>query len=124
MRISILLLSLFVGTAAAEESSWATGWDATLYGYASHTELRDDSVLNPDNHVARMAERSVTGELRMNLKAENDVFRLTARPILLTRETQTHHLRPRALLGLGQTRRRGQGRVLLAERQAAEERAF
>jgi len=88
VRISILVLSLFVGTASAEESGWTAGWDATLYGYASHTELRHDSVLNPDNRIARMAERSVTGELRMSLKAGNDVFRLTARPILLTRETR------------------------------------
>jgi len=87
VRLSILVLSLLFGTAAAEESAWTAGWDATLYGYGSHTDLRHDSVLNPDNRIAHVAERSVTGELRMNLKAENDVFRLTARPILLTRET-------------------------------------
>ena len=87
MRPSILLLSLLVGTATAEESGWSTGWDATLYGYASHTDLRHDSVLNPDNQIARMAQRSAVGELRMNLKAENDVVRLTARPIALTGAT-------------------------------------
>ena len=87
MKLTVLFLCLLVGTASAQESGWRASWDATLYGYASHTDLRHDSVLNPDNRIARMAERSVTGELRMNLKAENDVFRLTARPIVLTRET-------------------------------------
>ena len=88
MKYAILVLSLFIVTASAQESGWNGGWDATLYGYASHTELRHDSVLNPDNGIARIAERSAVGELRMNLKAENDVVRLTARPIALTRETR------------------------------------
>jgi len=87
LKLTVLVLCLLVGTASAQESGWNAGWDATLYGYASHTDLRHDSVLNPDNRIAHMAERSAVGELRMNLKAENDVFRLTARPIVLTRET-------------------------------------
>ena len=86
----VFALNAFGTPAAAEETSWRTSWDGTLYGYASQTVLRDDSVLNPDNRVARMDERSATAELRLNMKAENDTLRLTARPILLTRESRNN----------------------------------
>jgi len=83
-----LALGAFVTTfAVADETGWRTAWDGTLYGYVSQTELRDDSVLNPDNRTARMGERSATAELRLNLKAENDTLRLTARPVVLIRES-------------------------------------
>lgn len=53
-----------------------------MYGYANSTVLRDDSVLNPRNQIAHLAQRSDAGELRFNLKAENDSLRFTARPII------------------------------------------
>lgn len=77
-----------LGAAAEEESRWRTAWDGTFYTYASQTVLNDDSVLNPENRVARIDERSATAELRPNLKAENDTLRLTARPIVLRRESR------------------------------------
>ena len=72
-------------TVAAEADGWQPSWDGTLYGYASVLRRQPDSVLNPDNQLARLADRSATAELRLNLKAENDALRLTARPILLAR---------------------------------------
>jgi hypothetical protein len=48
--------------------------------------LRDDSVLNPYNRIARLPQRSDVAELRLNFKAENDTVRLTARTINSTRE--------------------------------------
>jgi hypothetical protein len=78
------MLSAF--PAGANEPGWRTSWDAALYGYASHLALRGDSVLNPGNQVARIAQRSDTAELRMNAKAENDVLRYTARGIASVRE--------------------------------------
>ena len=87
--LAATVLGLAVGsTWAAEPAGWSTAWDATLYGYAGHTDLRHHSVLNPDNRIARLAERSTTLELRMNLKAENEAIRLTARPVALTREAR------------------------------------
>ncbi|MEN6585175.1 MAG: hypothetical protein ABFE02_03865 [Sulfuricella sp.] len=59
--------------------------------------MRSDSVLNPGNQVAGLAQRSEVAELRLNLKAENEDVRLTARPIVTTREmrnasgTQQHN---------------------------------
>ncbi|BCB26064.1 hypothetical protein SKTS_09500 [Sulfurimicrobium lacus] len=86
MRLVVLALSAFVATASAAESDWRTSWDGTLYGYANSTSLRDDSVLNPGNRVAGLAQHSEVAELRLNLKAENESVRLTARPIISTRE--------------------------------------
>ncbi len=67
-------------------TDWRTSWDATLYGYASHLALRDDSVLNPGNRIARIAQRSDSAELRMNAKAERDSVRFTMRAIGNIRE--------------------------------------
>jgi hypothetical protein len=72
--------------AAAEDSAWRTSWDGTLYGYANSTVVRNDSLLNPYNQIARMPQRSDVAELRLNLKAENETVRLTARTISVTRE--------------------------------------
>jgi hypothetical protein len=72
--------------AAATESDWRTSWDGTLYGYANSMSLRDDSVLNPNNQVAQLAQRGDVAELRMNLKAESDNIRFTARPIASVRQ--------------------------------------
>lgn len=57
-----------------------------LYGYANHSVLRDDSILNPGNQFARMSQRSNTAELRLNAKAENDTVRFTIRAIAAQRE--------------------------------------
>ncbi|MDD5056470.1 MAG: hypothetical protein PHQ60_01270 [Sideroxydans sp.] len=86
-RASFLLLCLAVTPACAEESDCRTSWDGTLYGYTSRMSLRDDSVLNPNNQIAQLAQRSVVAEARFNFKAENETVRFTARPIASVRDT-------------------------------------
>ncbi len=86
-RASFLLLCLAVTPACADDSDCRTSWDGTLYGYASNMNLRDDSVLNPDNQIAHIAQRSVVAEARFNFKAENETVRFTARPIVSVRDT-------------------------------------
>jgi hypothetical protein len=83
MRLRALLLLALAGTAQAD--GWRTTWDGTVYGYADRLSLRDDSVLNPGNRIAGLAEERATAEARFNLKAERDNLRLTVRPILLAR---------------------------------------
>ncbi|MFA6014276.1 MAG: hypothetical protein WC742_04350 [Gallionellaceae bacterium] len=81
---------MFIATASAsaDESDWRTSWDGTLYGYASRMTLRDDSVLNPNNQIAQLPERSEVAEFRFNIKAENEIVRFTARPIASLRSAQ------------------------------------
>ncbi len=79
-------LLVIATTASATEPDWRTSWDGTLYGYANSMNLRNNSALNPSNQVARLAQRSDTAELRLNLKAENETVRFTALPISLVRE--------------------------------------
>jgi hypothetical protein len=79
-------LSAFATTASAIEPDWRTSWDGTLYGYANSMILRGDSLLNPGNQVAGLAQRSDVAELRLNVKAENETLRLTARAIASARE--------------------------------------
>lgn len=86
MRYFALGLLLVVTATSAEESSWNPSWDGTLYGYANATTLRTDSVLNPSNQIANLPKRSDTAELRLNFKAESEVLRFTARPILLVQQ--------------------------------------
>lgn len=86
MRWSFFFLYWLALAASAEESDWKTSWDGTLYGYVSNLAVRDDSVLNPYNRIARLPQRSDVAELRLNFKAENETFRVTARPIGSTRE--------------------------------------
>lgn len=86
MRLLVLALCAFAATACAGESDWKTSWDGTLYGYANSTVVRDDSVLNPYNQIARLPQRSDVAELRLNFKAENETVRVTARTISSTRE--------------------------------------
>ena len=78
-------VSLAATAQAGESTAWRAGWDGTLYGYASAIRLQPDSVLNPDNQLARMADRSAAAELRLNLKLESDSLRVTVRPILFAR---------------------------------------
>lgn len=88
MRFEVFACVVLVPFSAIAESDWRTSWDATLYGYANSTTLRPDSVLNPGNRIAGLAQRSEVGELRGNLKAENDSVRFTARPIVSSRNTR------------------------------------
>jgi hypothetical protein len=81
-------LCLVAPAAAADESAWRTSWDGALYGYANSMRLREDSVLNPGNQVAGLAQRTDSAELRLNFKAENETVRITARPIGLLREAR------------------------------------
>ena len=92
MKPAVLALSTFIAltvasAVAAGNDDWRFGWDGTLYGYANTKRVREDSVLNPDNQLAQIPNRNEVAELRLNFKAENERFRLTARPILLTRAT-------------------------------------
>jgi len=82
----VLVLCAVASTAYAEEADWRTSWDGTLYGYANSMVVRDDSVLNPYNQIARLPQRSDVAEIRMNLKAESETVRVTARGIGSTRE--------------------------------------
>lgn len=74
-------------TASAAGSEWRMSGDGTLYGYANTISL-NDSILNPDNQIARLAQRTDTAEFRFNLSAENETLRFIARPIFLMRETR------------------------------------
>lgn len=86
MRFLVLALAAVASTVLADDAAWRTSWDGTVYGYATHRNLRADSVLNPGNRVARLAERGEVAEVRFNFKAESEDLRLTARSILYTRE--------------------------------------
>lgn len=70
----------------ADESDWRTSADATLYTYASRMKLRDDSILNPYNQIARLPQASEVAELRAGFKLDNETVRLTGRFIASTRE--------------------------------------
>lgn len=83
-----LLLGAGAASATAGAGDWRASWDGTFYGYAKHNVLRGDSVLNPDNRVAGLARNSDSAELRLNVKAESDGLRLTARAIATTQETR------------------------------------
>ncbi len=69
-----------------EASAWRYGWDSTLYGYGSRTQLNSDSLLNPGNRVAQLPETGATAELRLNLKADTERLHLDARPIAFARD--------------------------------------
>jgi hypothetical protein len=86
MKILAILLTVFVSSASAEDSDWHTSGDATLYAYASRMTLRDDSVLNPYNQIARLPQASEVAELRAGFKVENETVRLSGRFIGSTRE--------------------------------------
>ncbi|MFA6922283.1 MAG: hypothetical protein WC216_10605 [Gallionella sp.] len=88
MRLIVLALCAFAQAALADETDWHNSWDGMLYGYASSLNLRNDSVLNPGNQLARLAQRSDNIEARLNLRAENETLRFTARPILAVRDAQ------------------------------------
>lgn len=83
----VLALSLLSAPLPASADPWATTWDAALYAYPEIRGLADDSVLNPGNLIARLPETLVTGEARLNLRAESRTFRLALRPILSVQDT-------------------------------------
>ena len=82
MKFIFLILIAFVSSASVAEADWKTSEDATLYGYASTLSLQSDSILNPKNQLARLAQNNENIETRFNLKAENETFLITARPII------------------------------------------
>lgn len=77
------LLWALLGVTSVRADDWKTAWDGTLYGYAGHVCLNDDSVVNPGNQLARLPRTSATAEARFNLSAESGGVRLSARPIAL-----------------------------------------
>lgn len=81
MKLAPLAFGACLATTATAQSDWLTTWDGILYGYGKHSVLREDSILNPGNRLAHLPERSAVGELRLNLKAESETVRLTARAI-------------------------------------------
>jgi hypothetical protein len=81
-----LFILLNSANASTEESDWRTSWDCTLYGYSSSTALGEDSVLNPGNYLAHLAQRSDTLEARFNFKMEREALQFTARPVLLNQQ--------------------------------------
>lgn len=92
-RGGILLRLLFClalpALASADESAWRTAWDGALYAYAGSTALQENSVLNPGNQFAKLAQRSESAEARFNLKLESEALRVSARPIVYYQ--QMHH---------------------------------
>lgn len=87
MKLALPALCLCLASSASAQADWRTAWDGTLYGYAKHNVWRDDSMLNPGNRIARLPERSAVGELRLNVKAESETLRLTARAITTWQES-------------------------------------
>jgi len=86
-QLSLLtLLACSSLLAQADEVAPPISWDGMLYGYSSSMNLRNDSVLNPANYLAKLAQRTDTADARFNLKAESDSLQITARPILLTQQ--------------------------------------
>jgi len=82
------MLGGFSLNAFADESDWLTSWDGTLYAYANTMSLRGDSILNPGNRIARLAQRNDNLEARFNFKAESESIRVTARPIIALRDAR------------------------------------
>jgi hypothetical protein len=85
LTLTVLLSSLCL-SAQADEGAQSISWDGMLYGYASSMNLRNDSVLNPGNYLAKLAQRTDTVDARFNFKAESDSLKFSARPILLTQQ--------------------------------------
>ena len=81
------LSSMAVFSACAKEGEWSRSWDGAIYAYPTVTNLRNGSILNPDNLIARLPQHSQTAEARFNFKAENDSLRLTLRPIMLWQQS-------------------------------------
>ena len=81
-------LSSMVMCAYAEEDDSRSSWDGAIYAYTTATELRTDSLLNPNNQIAHLPQLSHITEARFNFKAESDTLRLTLRPIMLWQQNR------------------------------------
>lgn len=90
MRLVVVLWCAFIGAAAraADERGWHASSDGVIYAYADRQTPREDSLLNPDNQIARLARRRDVAELRFNFRAENETLRLTARSIASWRDAR------------------------------------
>lgn len=112
---SLLFLLLLPGLVAPAHGA-PPGWDGEVFASASATSLTPDSVLNPGNSLARLAESSQTLEARLNLRLESDRARLSLRAILpWRREDDGAASRVERAAWLSQ----GQVRVVLTESLAA-----
>ena len=85
LSLLALLISMCLSV-RADEGVQPISWDGMFYAYASSVNLRNDSVLNPGNYLAKLAQRTDTADARFNFKTESDSLQLTARPILLTQQ--------------------------------------
>lgn len=97
------------GSAEADDPGWMNRWDGSIYSYGSDTEVRDDSVLNPANRMARLPEQSAVAETRLNIRTERGHLRLTLRPIIQARHDRNqlgYDRRKEAYLSQGQVRLR------------------
>lgn len=79
---TLFCLGLSLNGLTLADEPWRSSWDVTLHATTSATDLTEDSVLNPGNRYAGLAEHAQSAEARINLKLESDALRLTLRPIL------------------------------------------
>lgn len=79
-----LYIWIYILYSFAQAEDLNTSWDGTLYGYIELLDIRNDSLLNPNNQIAALSSRTNTAEARFNFKLESERWQLTARPILLT----------------------------------------
>lgn len=86
MKRALCLALLCAVQPALAGEDWRTGWDVALHATAGAARLQANSVLNPANALARLAENSSGAEARINFKLESDVqgvpIKLSLRPIL------------------------------------------
>jgi hypothetical protein len=100
MKLTLFTALICVAIPTLADDAWRSQWDIALHTTASTARLQTNSVLNPANAVAQLAESAYGGEVRINIKLESDAtglpaglpigfpmgfpFRLTLRPILST----------------------------------------
>lgn len=82
MRVWVRVWVILLPGLGAVVHAAQTSWDGEVHATASATRLTPDSVLNPDNRLARLAQSSQTLEARLNLRIESDAARLSLRSIL------------------------------------------
>ncbi|MES9853302.1 MAG: hypothetical protein ABW170_15910 [Candidatus Thiodiazotropha sp. L084R] len=87
-NIKLLLGFCCVVAFTVEAAGQGFKWDGETYGYLSGMDLQEDSLLNPDNQIANLPEKSAVAELRLNLRARWDKLRMSMRPILLAQENR------------------------------------
>lgn len=84
-RFAAGLVLLACAIPATADSAWHTEADTAIYATAHASQLQTNSVLDPGNRLARLAEREIGGEARLNLKLQSDAFAVALRPILYAR---------------------------------------